>query len=193
METFADPPQWGENALLYYGAVDQQTLQNHQEYTSDNWRFNQQAAWADWGDNQNARTPGSGCGGSPSDSVHRHQPHEITQDQDDGGATRNTFTDYRVPLGQGYGRKAGYRQRPCGGRLPPAPRLCWAGGVPRAPRNVGVGAPGGVLRNAGRITPPRSGAVLLGHPVSRPRKDRRRGVLPKTAASHVAKAAASVM
>jgi hypothetical protein len=93
-------PSWGEADLLYFGAVDAQTIQNHQEFTSGNWMFNQNAAFADFGDNPNYPYPVTSIrlnaiNNVPTDS----NPHQITEDQDDGGAMRNTYTDKKICYG----------------------------------------------------------------------------------------------
>lgn len=94
------PPSWSDDSLLFYGAVDAQTIQNHKEFTSENWMFNQNAAFADFGDNPNYPYPVTSIrlnaiNNVPTDT----NPHQITEDQDDGGAARNTYTDRRICYG----------------------------------------------------------------------------------------------
>jgi hypothetical protein len=94
------PPAWSDDSLLYYGAVDAQTVQNHKAFISENWMFNQNASFADFGDNPNYPYPVTSIrlnaiNNVPTDS----NPHQITEDQDDGGASRNTYTDKRICYG----------------------------------------------------------------------------------------------
>lgn len=94
------PPSWSDDALLFYGAVDAQTIENHKQFTSDNWLFNQNAAFADYGDNQNSPFPRTGIWGFLINNVPTStNPHQVTEDQDDGGAQRNTYTDRRISYG----------------------------------------------------------------------------------------------
>jgi hypothetical protein len=94
------PPAWSADSLMYYGAVDAQVIQNHKEFTSSNWMFNQNAAFADFGDNPNYPYPVTSIrlnaiNNVPTDT----NPHQITEDQDDGGASRRTFTDKQICYG----------------------------------------------------------------------------------------------
>lgn len=94
------PPSWSDDSLLYYGAVDAQVIQNHKEFTSENWMFNQNAAFSDFGDNPNYPYPVTSIrlnaiNNVPTDT----NPHQITEDQDDGGAARNTYTDKKICYG----------------------------------------------------------------------------------------------
>lgn len=94
------PPSWSGDSLLFYGGVDAQVIQNHKEFTSENWMFNQNAAFADFGDNPNYPYPVTSIrlnaiNNVPTDS----NPHQLTEDQDDGGAARHTFTDKQICYG----------------------------------------------------------------------------------------------
>jgi hypothetical protein len=94
------PPAWSDDALMYYGAVDAQTIQNHKAFISENWMFNQNAAFADFGDNPNYPYPVTSIrlnaiNNVPTDS----NPHQITEDQDSGGAARNTYTNKQICYG----------------------------------------------------------------------------------------------
>lgn len=92
------PPAWSSDSLLYYGAVDQSVIQNHKAFISENWMFNQNANFADFGDAPNYPYPVTSIrlnaiNNVPTDT----NPHQITEDQDEG--SRNTYTDKQICYG----------------------------------------------------------------------------------------------
>lgn len=100
-DAYMPAKDWSQDALLYYGAVDAQVIQNHKDFTSNNWAFNQNANWADWGDAQNAPNPRTGIWGFLINNVPTdHNPFQLSEDQDDGGAQRNLYTDKERCYGQ---------------------------------------------------------------------------------------------